>query len=374
MKINSIQIKNNFLGWECEEIHFPNNLSLLVGVSGAGKTQILRAIYDLKSISEGVAINGLEWKINFTTGLDKNFIWEGAFDVIESYDLYHFAEDFLEQKPKILFEKLWINNNIFIERDLHNIKFSESKVPKLPSNFSALYIFSEVPEIESIVKSIRKIIYRDNTITRLPVQLSDLPLNKLTERFNTLKTIKTSNLDIKSKLFLVEKNNLSIFDIIKNRFKEIFPQVENIKTEIFKGSYEKRARLFFWVKEKETERWIGEASIASGMLRTIVHLTDIYLSDDGSVILIDEFENSLGINCIDILTDDLIHENKTLQFIATSHHPYIINNIPYQYWKIVTRKGGVIKVRDASEYNLGKSKQDAFLQLTKILDNQSVVV
>ena len=107
------------------------------------------------------------------------------------------------------------------------------------------------------------------------------------------------------------------------------------------------------------------------MLRTIVHLSDIFLSNDGSVILIDEFENSLGINCIDILTDDLIHENKNLQFIATSHHPYIINNIPYEYWKIVTRKGGHINIRNASDYHLGKSKQEAFLQLTKILEKQS---
>jgi len=71
------------------------------------------------------------------------------------------------------------------------------------------------------------------------------------------------------------------------------------------------------------------------------------------------------------LTDDLIHENKTLQFIATSHHPYIINNIPYEYWKIVTRQGGHIRICNASDYHLGKSKQDAFIQLTKILEKQS---
>jgi hypothetical protein len=74
---------------------------------------------------------------------------------------------------------------------------------------------------------------------------------------------------------------------------------------------------------------------------------------------------------MDVLADDLIHENKTLQFIVTSHHPYIINNIPYEYWKIVTRHGGNIMVGDAASYNLGKSKQNAFMQLTKILEKQS---
>ncbi|MFM6268539.1 MAG: AAA family ATPase, partial [Dolichospermum sp.] len=116
--------------------------------------------------------------------------------------------------------------------------------------------------------------------------------------------------------------------------------------------------------------WIREDRMSSGMLRTLIHLSEIYLSNPGTVILINEFENSLGINCINILTDDLIHENKTLQFLATSHHPYIINNIPYEYWKIVTRKDGHINIRNASDYHLGKSKQEAFTQLMKILEKQ----
>ena len=110
------------------------------------------------------------------------------------------------------------------------------------------------------------------------------------------------------------------------------------------------------------------------MLRTLIHIAELYLSSNGSVILIDEFENSLGVNCIDILTDDLIHENKSIQFIATSHHPYIINNIPYEYWKIVSRKGGKISVRNAAAHKLGKSKQAAFLQLTKILEKQAAAI
>ncbi|MFM6308050.1 MAG: hypothetical protein ACKPGB_07250, partial [Dolichospermum sp.] len=48
---------------------------------------------------------------------------------------------------------------------------------------------------------------------------------------------------------------------------------------------------------------------------------------------------------------------------------YIINNIPYEYWKIVTRKDGHINIRNASDYHLGKSKQEAFTQLMKILEN-----
>lgn len=67
MKIISLRLKNNFLGWDFDEIKFSSNLTLFVGVSGAGKTQILRAIIDLRRIANGQAINGLEWKIIFST-------------------------------------------------------------------------------------------------------------------------------------------------------------------------------------------------------------------------------------------------------------------------------------------------------------------
>ena len=101
------------------------------------------------------------------------------------------------------------------------------------------------------------------------------------------------------------------------------------------------------------------------MLKTLMHISELYLSAEGTVILIDEFENSLGVNCIDILSD-LLFDNRKLQFIITSHHPYIINKIGMEYWKIVTRKGGVVTARDAKDYNLGKSRHQAFMQLINL--------
>ncbi|MFM6669036.1 MAG: AAA family ATPase, partial [Dolichospermum sp.] len=83
MKIISLRIKNSFLGWDFDEVDFSSNLTLLVGVSGAGKTQILRAITDLSRIANGKAINGLEWEIKFSTVQGNEFVWEGSFDALE---------------------------------------------------------------------------------------------------------------------------------------------------------------------------------------------------------------------------------------------------------------------------------------------------
>jgi AAA15 family ATPase/GTPase len=56
------------------------------------------------------------------------------------------------------------------------------------------------------------------------------------------------------------------------------------------------------------------------MLKTLLHLSELYFSLPGSVILIDEFENSLGVNCLDAVTEDINDSPNQLQFIITSHH------------------------------------------------------
>ena len=78
-----------------------------------------------------------------------------------------------------------------------------------------------------------------------------------------------------------------------------------------------------------------------------MHLLELALASPGTVIVIDEFENSLGVNCLPALSDLLLDHARELQFILTSHHPYVINNIPSTWWKVVTRQGGVVTVKDA---------------------------
>lgn len=383
MKIKSLSIKNNFLGWEFDEINFSSNLTLLVGVSGVGKTQILRAIDDLQDIANGKSINGFEWRIIFSTVLEKEFTWEGAFTVSEDsekqFNIVFEGENENEdkRKPTILFERLreGKSDTYLIQRDEDTIRFNGNIMPKLSSTQSMIHILREENNIKEVIDAFKKIVFKDHTRREgVRIAFSSKPFIQLKEKYTNLEEIKNSNEDIRLKLFLCSGLNLSIFNVVRNRFIEIFPQIEDIKIEqLDEENFPFRTEQtipIISIKEKDVPKWIREDRMSSGMLRTIIHICEIYLSNDGSVILIDEFENSLGINCIDILTDDLIHENKTLQFIATSHHPYIINNIPYEYWKIVSRKGGKIQVRDASGYNLGKSKQDAFLQLTKILEKQ----
>ncbi len=107
------------------------------------------------------------------------------------------------------------------------------------------------------------------------------------------------------------------------------------------------------------------------MVRTLKHLSEIYLCAEGTVFLIDEFENSLGINCINEIMSDILNSGRQLQFIITSHHPYIINSIKYTDWKLVTRNANMINTHNVEKFNIGKSKHDAFMQLIQLEEYQT---
>ena len=85
------------------------------------------------------------------------------------------------------------------------------------------------------------------------------------------------------------------------------------------------------------------------MFNIFLHLVEVHLAPDEAVILIDEFENSLGINCMPSASDLITEYSAKLQFIVTSHHPYIINEISWKNWKIVKRKGGRVRVINSTD-------------------------
>jgi hypothetical protein len=199
-------------------------------------------------------------------------------------------------------------------------------------------------------------------------------------KYNSLSELQSSQLPISDKLLITYQKYPDTFEIIKRKFLDIFPQVEDLKIESSEpsklgdllvsltriGLLEEPPRI--QIKEKNSHVWIVETNISSGMIKSLMFLATIKLSPDGSVILIDEFENSLGVNCLDTLTEDLLVNYRDLQFIITSHHPYIINNISPAYWKIVTRKGGVIQVHNAADFHISKTRQKAFIDLINVLE------
>mgnify|MGYP006291641609 CR=1 FL=1 len=367
MKIKQVAYSNNQFEWRFEQIHF-SNLSLLVGVSGVGKTQILRGIYNLKNIANGASFNGLAWDITFLAENNVEYCWRGEFETKQSLPSV-FMEERINNQSKIITEKLFKAEELIVERKEDEIKFRGNKTPRLSPFQSVVHIFYEEEDIAPVKQGFNKII--DSAQSKSVNEISGTYISP-NQQYLTLEQIQTANVPPLVKIGLVSQYFPETFFNIKKSFIEVFEQVEDIKIEsIIQAEFSlpqfngliPASFPMVQIKEKGINKWIVQQYISSGMFKTLMHISELYLCPEGSVILIDEFENSLGVNCIDIITEDLVRENRNLQFIITSHHPYIINNIGFEHWKIVTRKGGVVTVKDAQDLNLGKSKHKAFIQL-----------
>jgi predicted ATPase len=378
MRINSLAFFNKSTHLGLENITF-DKLTLLVGASGVGKTQILKAIISLKNIASGDSVNGISWNINFDNIDGSNYNWSGEYED----NGYRFMgndddddEDIKKNKPKILNEILVCNGETIIERTASETFFKKEKTLKLAQEESILSILKEEDLIKPVIESFKKIILSDQSDSQgEPFKLRLFSVEKLSKQYNTLEKIQEADLNIRVKLYLAQENDNKTFEKIKDRFCEVFPQVENIKIAPLENNDELPSYIkdypFIQMRELGVDKWIEQGRISSGMFRTLLHISELYLCAEGTIFLIDEFENSLGINCIDELTSDILQSNRNVQFIITSHHPYIINNIHYSKWKLVTRKSGAIRVHNVDEFSIGKSKHDAFMQLMQLEEYQT---
>ncbi|MGK7924786.1 MAG: AAA family ATPase [Spirulina sp.] len=354
MKIKRFAYHDKYRDWKLEPIDFDDlDLILLVGVSGVGKTKILEAIANLKRIAEGMPLNGIQWDITFEAENGNEYRWCGEYEITVPDRTYVVGELsarlYLSKDCKMINESIYINQELFLER--HSNKVVN------PIIYNGLYFstvqsvlgFLEADELKPVRTEIEKIYdFEPNS------SVSSNP--KESRRFSPEKL---EDFTVDTKIMSTYFEHPEIFKQIKKIFMDIFYQVEDIKMERVENS------TFYILKFKERgcKKWFFIDSFSSGMFKILACVTDLFLIPEYSLILIDEFENSLGVNCLDSITEILNTSNRNLQFILTSHHPYIINNINMKSWRIVTRRGGVVTVKNARDLGLGRSKHDAFMQL-----------
>lgn len=65
MKLLRLSYQDLSSGLSIDSCDFFPDFNLLVGISGAGKTSILKAISNLKRIANGESINGVKWDVEF---------------------------------------------------------------------------------------------------------------------------------------------------------------------------------------------------------------------------------------------------------------------------------------------------------------------
>lgn len=430
MKIQKFSFSHHRENWHIDEVSF-DDFNLLVGPSGVGKTRILVALETIFGVALGrEKLDDFEWTIHFSH-LDKSYTWFLKSAIPENEDIFEIESQQFEVIEERLIQ---LENTEIFHVTSSISKLNNVKLPKIKKTESAMSLFPEedliVPLVqcfEGIVssKSLNQSIQPEN-VELIPQTLSFISifLQSKRESFknniqnlnsttfnNDIRDIEEDIRDIKELytlyirdieelfkrkiaffspnirafilFYLFELNNSTEdntegsrlnfvnygFNNIMESYLNIFPEIKDIKITREEISNDE-SLIFCEIQDADSEEWIPQERMSSGMFRTLMYIIEIMTAPEGSVILIDEFENSLGINCMSEITDFILDHADGLQFIITSHHPYIINNIPWQDWQIVSRKGNRIKTKKATEISAlnTASSLDKFTQLINVLD------
>jgi len=364
MKIRWIEFENKDTGLKINRINFFDGVTLLIGLSGAGKTQILDAVHYSLSLALGnvkyiypcIAELGIE--INNHT-----YIWKYAIKRKKEIDILQFnnlRECYFDS------ESLTCDNTLVFSRKRDNINISSyNKIPTPRSNESLIFQYSEDEAFKEIVSNLEKIYPVDTDIDIRGVfdstKFDELKssINRIINQDGITEISDFSHLSTFVKLYIVKRYYPDIFEQILSTVQEVFPEINNISI------VNDTERELYCIQIDVYGKKIHQKYISNGMLKTIYYIVELYTANDSSLILIDEFENGLGMNCIDAVSSIMLSERPDIQYIITSHHPKIINSIDYHSWRIIERNINVVQNYDCNDdgYDLGGSRHDAYYNL-----------
>lgn len=361
MKLDWIEFENLRTGLRIEKVFFNEDITLLVGLSGVGKTQILNAIeYSLKlAINKNLRLEPYYVSLGFNID-NKKYVW--------SYRIERdINEDFIESKEikyAFVYEELSEDGTNIIKRELDNVEvIGYDKIPTPKKDESLLVQYSEDKFIRPIIVELSKLypIEMDmdvrGALDRESFNMFKAKIKDSIQKNNKSGFERFSHLPVPLKLYITKKYYPEMYGQIFSAIKELFMEINSI--DIVEDTVRDISMVAIDVYGKK----LMQHEISNGMLKTIYYIVELITMSENSLVLIDEFENGLGVNCIDVLAEILLSERKDLQFIITSHHPKIINQISNKKWKIIERDIALVKNISAKEYGITHSQHDAYFNL-----------
>lgn len=347
---------------------FNSQINLMVGESGSGKTRLFNMIFNTASMAVGGrGISTGKWKMVFSHD-EKTYTW-----LFEAEEI----DENSESKAAITYECLYsgtkenAESKIF-ERTLTNNTFNGTSAPKISSNLSGINVYKDESSIKNAFNGLTQIKRRtfSGSDLVLAVTISAYPkgiIQKFQDKKLFAHSLYEHEFNLHTNLYLLHKFCKKTFQEILNQYKFVFPFVEDI---IVASSNSVMPHIgvdgaVVLIKEKHVSKATPLTDISSGMIKVLLIITDILTSPKSSLYMIDEYENSLGMNAINFLPSFLSEFCEERQFLITTHHPALINGIKTNDWIVFTRKGSTISTTKGAILmdRYSKSKQERYLQL-----------
>jgi len=345
--------------WEFNKVQF-QKINLIVGDSGTGKTRLLNTIFNLGSyVVRGKSGGEGEWNVSLK---------------IEK-DTYHWSVSTVNEgnDSTVKYEQLKLNGKSILERDGDKFSFHKfPDLPKLSKNEMSIYMLKDEELIKPIYdgfsRMLRRKFFDDDLKKNSQIAFTDEKqlnsIGKTKDLFELYKRDYTLNI----RLYVLSKYFPAIFKEIEILFTETFEFISEIKildSKEFDLNELPWGAPIFCIKERNVNKWLRLDELSSGMQKVLLILTDVLSFPSGVIYLLDEYENSLGPGAIDFLPNLLLSKEIDLQIIFTSHHPYIISNIPVDYWYVAHRKASKVNFESGQKLvdRYKVSSQEKYIQL-----------
>lgn len=359
--------------WRLEPVEL-KELNLLVGVSGAGKTRTLGSLAAVCATGRGhdSGLHHCSWQLDVATP-EGRFVWQAL--MLGSYVAPASPRSFEEVKswlampigpPSFVKEVISTDRgDVLVDRERDGIRLQGSDKPiRMKDQESVISLLRDEDSIAPLYQALGKVHRSRDHIWSVAMDQDDL--RRSIDGLSSLDDLRNSALPMIIKVHALHERFRSEFDDVAATYAEIFPSVQRIlllhRTE---DQAPFRDRLVIAIEERDVEGPVEWGDLSAGMRRTLEHLFELTLAPSGTVILVDEYENSMGVNCLEAVTDYLLEPTRGIQLVLTSHHPYVINNVPMEHWKVVTRQGSTVRIVPAKAIPAldTRSRQDAFIRL-----------
>lgn len=389
MAIRSFKFHDSFHEWTLEEVSF-SDFNLLVGISGVGKTRILDALETVQKagLRNARHTNGCKWTLHLTVGED-TYAWSAETSKVNrglaiiSSETDEDSDDRDGDLPEFISEEIvQLGGDTVVRRSTDQFIFQGKTLPKLKRTESAITLLRDEETIKPIRRALSRFRFSEpaSLLSDGLLGIDSTALNSVRASCKTLSSLReAAGLPTFIRAYILQKDHHDVFQEVVARFCEIFSTVEEVRVDYLSELdpaegvtiaplSERHSILAVGMKERGVARLVCTPRLSSGMVRSLAYLFELHLAPPGTVVTIDEFENSMGVNCLSDIMDRILERGRDLQFIVTSHHPYIINKVPAEWWKVVTRRRGVVSVKDAKTIPAltTGSKHERFFQLLNL--------
>lgn len=364
MRVQEYQYKDvEAPGWSFTPIKL-NRVNLFVGDTATGKTRLLNTIFNLGAFAAANHFLNGSWSVTFSHSR-KTYRWVLSTSPREgSQPPGVISKDILS----VLEEGQWRN---IVERDTTKFLYRGAPLPKLHPSHPSIFLLKEEPDIKPVHTAFSLVLRRQfgEDAPSKVAQLSPVPPKLIKQASRNPNSILHADLGLSATLYALYRSRRRDYGALIDLYRTAFPSVVGFEftyiTDLPLPLKQQGRVPLLLVKEHRSANPIPLPELSSGMKKVLLILTDSFVLPEGSVYMIDEYENSLGLSAIDFFPEFLLHLSKDIQFILTSHHPYLINAIPPKHWFLFKREGMQVTIRFGEELanRFGRSKQKAFTQL-----------